>query len=177
MRGDFPAFAIIPIVFLVLFVVTAILLIGWQQVTPIINASMNSVNAPAQYHNAYMNVGNNLYSFDTYLVMIFFFVELATLLSTVLLDVNPISWLVGILLLPFVYYIAAWESNIARAVALQPVLAAGVSHLPLSQLTLAHLDLITILFAAMYVVLLGVRLYFYSPSTGGRGGPSAPAQY
>ena len=93
MRGDFPFFAILPIIMLAITFITSVLFMAWQQVTPVINASMNQVNAPQQYHQAYMSVGNNLYTFDMYLAFIFFALLLASIASTVFLSSNPIAWL------------------------------------------------------------------------------------
>lgn len=175
MRGDFPFFAILPIIMLAITFITSVLFMAWQQVTPVINASMNQVNAPQQYHQAYMSVGNNLYTFDMYLAFIFFALLLASIASTVFLSSNPIAWMVGIVLLPFTYFIAAEESNVARSILMNSAIKSGVVHLSFMQVIFANLDLIVIIFAAIYVIMLGIRMYFFNPA--GSGGSSAPVKY
>lgn len=164
MKGDFAGFAIVPVVFLIVVVVTAIMIQAYQQITPIINASLSNVNAPASYYTTYTNIGNNLYSFNIYLPTVFMFVMMGALVSLLFISPNPISWLVGVVVLPFAYYISLWESNIAKQVLEQPILAQGMAHLGLPQQIFANLDIIIAGFAFVYIILLAIRLYFHNLS-------------
>lgn len=177
---SFPSYSIIPVIFLILTVVTSIIIMGWNLVTPIITAGLHNVNAPSSYITDYTNVGNNLITIgNVYLPLVFFFAMLGTILSTLFLPVNPLNWLIGLILLPFTYYIIAWIDNIARMVLTFPVLASGVNQMPLTLQVWANMDKIVILFAIIYVVALGIRIYFYNPNAqvGNNNGGGQPAPY
>ena len=115
------------------------------------------------------HIGNNIYQFDYFLPFIFYMVMMAIIFSTVLLQPDPLGWLVGVFYLPIIYFVSAYISNIAHTIFTQSVIAAGVSHLPLSIQILANLPNITFLFALLYVIALAIRIWFY-PQHGGSGG-------
>lgn len=165
MRGDFPFFFYAPVIFLVLIIVTSVIFIAWQTTLPILNTTANSIpNMPASYVAIPNQLGDTLYAFNTYLVVVFFFAMLGSIISTVLLNTDLTSWIVGVILLPFVYYISAFITNIGRVALTQPILAPGVAHLKLPLEVMANMQTIIIAFAIFYVVAIAVRLYFYSPS-------------
>ena len=164
MRGDFPFFFFAPVVFMALMIVTAVLFIAWQTTLPVLNQTAANLNVPQSYKAIPAQIGNNLYSFDTYLVIIFFFAMLGSIMSTVLLNADLTSWIVGVILLPFVFYISAFITNIARTALTLPILAQEGSHLKLSLYIMANMQTIVIAFAVFYVVAIAVRLYFYRPT-------------
>lgn len=166
MKGDVTAFAIVAIVFLFLTLATAGVFEAYQQTEVILVNTMTGFGVPAAQQQVQQNLGGNLYQFDTYLSLVFYFVMLAIIFSTVFLNPDPLSWLVGIIFLPINYYISAWISNIARSVLTQAVLQNGVSYLLQSITILANLQTITFLFGLMYLVALAVRIWAFSPVSG-----------
>ena len=164
MRGDFPFFFYAPVIFMALMLVTAVMFIAWQTTLPILNQTASGLNVPQNYKVIPAQIGSNMYSFDTYLVIIFFFAMLGSILSTVLLNTDLTSWIVGVILLPFVFYVSSFITNIARVALTMPIIAQEGNHLKLSLHVMANMQTIVIAFAVFYVVAIAVRLYFYKPT-------------
>ena len=177
MRGDIIAFFIVPLIFMILVFITSVVLLSWQTVQPIESGIMantvgfNAINStfPNQHPiQAWLGIGNQLYSFDYYLPFIFYMLMMAIIFSTVLLQPDPISWLVGVFYLPVIYYVSAYISNMAHAIFTQTIIAGGVSHLPYSIQILANLATITFLFSILYVIAIAIRMWFYPQQHGGQ---------
>ena len=180
-KADLPAFSVIPIVMLAVTVVTAVLLQGWALAATVLNQTAATIpNFPSSYTNTYINVGNNLNSFNIYLPLIFFALLLGTIMSMIFLPVNPLNWIVGVIFLPFIYYIGAWLSNVALLVFTQSAIAKGIGLLPYMQFIYANLQTIVFFFAVIYVIGLAIRVFFFNPaatSSSGGTGPSRPVRY
>jgi hypothetical protein len=167
-KGDFLAFFVVPIIFLALTFITAVMIMSSQMVEPILNRTMQSMGVSAANQQIPANIFSNLNNFNTYLPIIFFFVMMGVIFSTVLLSTNPLEWLVGVIYAPLIYYLSAYVSNMAKTMLTTQVTLAGnvtlagaIAKLPLPVQILANLPTITFLFALLYIVALALRIWFY----------------
>jgi hypothetical protein len=178
-KADLASFFVMPLLFIVLVFVLAVLILAWQKSQPILSTTANAFGLPVtgsaiHYQNGsavfgvnqttYLNIGSLLYSWDLYLPIIFFFVLLSISLSTLLLAPNPISWMVSILIAPFVYYINVHYGNFAYQIFTQAVLQNATAKLPQSITVMSQLSTITAIFIFLWIICLGVRIFFYSPA-------------
>ena len=163
MRADALAFFFVPLIFLALVFVTAVVILAWQTTAPILNSTENQFHVNATYRNIPISIGGNLYSFDAFLPFIFYMIMIAIIFSAVLLDPDPLSWLVGIVYMPIIYYVSAFISNDAHAIFVQPILTNGIVRLPQSLAILANLPTITAIFGLLYLIALAARVWTFKP--------------
>lgn len=178
------SFITIPILFVVIVAVMAVLFIAWQTAQPTLSHLATQSGVPLNgtgisgvagiNQTTYLNVGNNLYSFDFYVVLIFYIAMLSISLATLVLGGSPIAWLIAVLFAPFVYWTSAYISNIAYTIFSQAVLTNSLNYLPSSIAVMAQLQNITILFYVIYIIALSVRLIFYNAAQTAT--PSTPRQ-
>ena len=173
---------IVPFIFMVLVIISGAFMVAWQDYAyPLLNQTATQFNLNATYHNIIYNTGAQLYTFDTYLVIVFFFVMMAGIASTIWLNANPIALIVSVIYIPFIYYITSWIQNIAREILLQPIFSDSLAHLPLSIQVLSQLNTIAVLFALAYVLFTSIRVVWWhkhgSAVLGGAGGGSSGMAY
>ena len=175
MRADIATYIVTPILFVAVVAVLAVLLLAWAQAVPILTQVSNSLGLQPTgtsgtgiaglNQTTYLQVGNQLYNFDVYIAFIFYFLLIATCLSTLFLNPNPISWYVCILFSPFVYWIGSYVSNWAYKIFTMPIFATVTPFMGNVIFIMAQLQDITIIFFFMYIVCMAVRIYFYNPAT------------
>jgi hypothetical protein len=175
-KADFPAFISIPATFIVLALVLVVLIKAWNLSTPLLNTTAKQIGLPLNgtaiagvkglNESAYLQIGNQLYNFDFYLPLIFYFAMLSIAIATLLKSPNPIAWMLGILFAPFIYWITSYESNIAYAIFTQHILQTQVGAIPTIVGIMAQLNNITIFFYILYILGMAIRVYFYQPPIG-----------
>jgi hypothetical protein len=141
--------------------ITSGLIVAFDQAAPILNQTANAFHENSTYQNIPINLGHNLYNFNTYLPLIFYFVMMAIIFSTVLINSDPLSWLVGVIYIPFIYFVSVYISNAAHTLLTTPAIAGGVAHLPAPLVILANLPTVTFLFGLLYIVALALRIWFF----------------
>ncbi len=174
MKADLPTFIIAPLQWIALVLVLAVLVLAWQQTTPILATTANAFGLPVSgtavagikglNQSTYLNIGNQLYNFDPYLALVFFFIMIAAALSTLFLNPNPLAWYIGILFSPFLFWISSYTSNFAYQMFTQPALANAVPFITLSIFIMSQLPAIVFLFFCVYLVGISIRVYFYNPA-------------
>ena len=174
MKLDFATFIVTPIMWIAVVFVFAVLILAWQQAQPVLSQTANTFGLPLTgtavpgitglNQTTYLQVGNQLSNFDVYLSFIFYFLMIATAISTLFLSPNPIAWYIGILFSPFIYWIGSYVSNFAYTIFTQPALLAARPVMTNVIYIMAQLQDITILFFFVYLICLAVRVYFYNPA-------------
>lgn len=173
MKGDLPSYIILPFQWVAVVFVLAVLILAWTQAQPTLSSTAATfglpltgtavAGIPGLNQTTYLNVGNQLYSFDPYLAFIFFFLLIAVALSTLFLSPNPIGWYIGILFAPFLFWISSYVSNFAYEMFTQPALATVLPYLKDTITIMAQLPVIVFLFYIIYLIGLSVRVMFYNP--------------
>ena len=182
-KADMPAFILAPLSLIVCAFVAAVIFMAWGQATPILQQASNTVGLPVNgsalagakgiNQTTYLNVGNQMYNFDGWMVFVFYFVLIGAIASTLMLSPNPLGWVVGIIMAPVIYYINTYLETFAHQIMTQPVMSAALFHLPQTITVLAQLPMITELFYIGYICCLSIRIYFFSPQNPTSGRESA----
>ncbi|MEM3661572.1 MAG: hypothetical protein QXG73_01950 [Candidatus Micrarchaeaceae archaeon] len=123
---------------------------------------------------AYGNLNGILPQFNYYLLFIFFAVFIASTLSTIFLNANPLNWLIAAFAYIPIYYISLFVANISHALLSNPLIASGVAALPADIYFAAYLPIIVGIFAGLYIFLLALRVIFFSPVAAGNGNSGLP---
>jgi hypothetical protein len=177
LKGDLPGFMILPIVMVILIFVTAAVLVLSQNAQALMSKEFQHFNITnqtsplaAQMLGAYNNLNGILPQFNYYLLFIFIAVFIASALSTIFLNANPLNWLIAAFAYIPIYYISLFVSNIAHDLLGNPLIASGVAKLPADVYFAAYLPLVVGIFAGLYILLLALRVIFFNPSGGGSSG-------
>lgn len=178
-----PAFILGPLSLIVCAVVAAVIFLAWAQAVPLLSQTSNTVGLPVNgtaiagvkgiNQTTYLNVGNQMYNFDGWMVFVFYFVMIGAIASTLMLSANPLGWMVGILMAPVIYYVNIYLETFAHQILTQPVMSAALFHLPQTITVLAQLPMITELFYVCYLVALSVRIFFWNPAAQPQSGREA----
>jgi hypothetical protein len=153
-----------------------LVIVGWQVETLIV-ASFNNISIATQSHNfgngnytangLVSQVGGNLSNFDEYLPFLFFSLSVIVLVLAALLNSHPIGWAIGAAFMIFFIYISIYISNIAHGLLTNPAIAAASAHFPNSLMIAAQLPLYEIVFMFAYLVIIAIRVRFFSPQAQG----------
>ena len=181
MKGDLPGFMLLPLIMVVLIFVTAVVITANVQVQKFMNNEFTAFNITsstsplaASMLTAYANLNGILPQFNYYLLFIFFTVFIASSLSTIFLNANPLNWLIAAFAYIPIYYISLFVSNISHVLLSSPLIASGVAVLPADIYFAAYLPLIIGIFAGIYIFLLALRVIFFNPTTASGGNSGLP---
>lgn len=169
-NGDFAATVVVSVIFLFLTFVTAVFIQADALAIPLINSTLQHYGANSTYQHIPAQLASNLNSFNYYLPLILFAVLLGSILSTILLSVDPLAILASIIFIPFTFFIAIYISNFAHGILGNAAIAQGVAKLSLPILIMADLPTIMIAFAFLYIITLAIRIFFFDISGRSRGG-------
>ena len=180
-KGDLPGFMLLPMLMIVLIFITAVVITASVQAQQFMGNEFTAFNIhnstsplAASMLAAYANLNGILPQFNYYLLFIFFTVFIASSLSTLFLNANPLNWLVAAFTYIPIYYISLFISNISHVLLSSPLIASGVAALPADIYFAAYLPVIVGIFAGIYIFLLALRVIFFNPSTVSEGSSGLP---
>ncbi len=170
---------ILPLIMVALIFITAIVIVGSQDSQTFMSTEFKQFNITnqtsplaARMLASYNNLNGILPQFNYYLLFIFIAVFIATDLSTIFLNANPLNWLIAAFAYIPIYYISLFVSNIAHTLLSNPLIASGVAKLPADIYFAAYLPIVVGIFAGLYILLLALRVIFFNPSGGASSGNS-----
>ena len=181
MKGDFLDIPLNIFIFIGVMMAVVVVTIAWQTTTPILaniqkpyssscSALFNGINCT----KIPLNIGNNIYNFNTWLPMIFLFVMISIPISTLFLDASPLSWLITFISLPFTFFLGALLSNIALKIFTLPTLqATAATYYALPLQIMANFQTIALLIGGLYCVCIAIRVWFFKGVTPGGGSTSS----
>jgi hypothetical protein len=132
---------------------------------PIANNGYTIGSQTINPYNQVKAVGNIILNFDIWAPLIFFVISITIIALGALLNSNPIGWGIGAIMIVFLIYFATFLSNVTHNIATNPSLLQGANAFPKTLAILAQLPLYEIVFLFIYLIIIAVRVKFYSPQT------------
>jgi len=104
-------------------------------------------------------VQNDFGIFDTMIPFLYFGTQIIILILASFLDVNPQTFVMGLLVNFFIIFVSFVISNTAHQILTLPVLSTSASHFPTMLLVLSNLPIFTAIFTGLYIVVILLRYY------------------